>query len=204
MRNNPLVVGVTGCSGSGKSWFCQKLIEVVSVPVTVFPLDCYYRDPEWVNALEFTYDNPQALDLHQAFLDFHALVNGNSLSVPIYNYKTHQRTGHRELKSSPLILLEGLFFLHEKQFRPYIDCCVWMDTEISYCLNRRVKRDLIERGRTEEYTLRQFQQAVQPGYEQFILPNKQECDLIINNNSSEYSLKAIDILCSYIHEKLLL
>lgn len=201
--SKPIVLAISGASGSGKSLFTQNLklkLEKHNRQVLVLQEDHYYKSQDHIALEDRTstnYDHPDAFehDLLQKHLI--TLCQGKSINYPVYCYKTHTRLKQSEkLKSSPIIIVEGIMLLTQIQLFEQFDFKVFVDTPLDVCLMRRMLRDTQERGRTLSSVAQQYEQTVKPMYHKFIHPSKNFADLIVPHGGENYL--AVDALSAYL------
>ena len=174
-RRRPVVLGVTGGSGSGKSRLAAYLKEGLGGRAAVVCQDWYYRNNQGVKgsareALNF--DHPKALETSLCVKQLDRLLRGETVRAPVYDYATHSRIAEtREVHPEPLIIVEGLFVLHEPALRRRLDLSVFIDVPDDMRLLRRVRRDSIERRVDLEETLRLYENFVRPMHRRFIAPS---------------------------------
>ena len=178
------IIGVAGGTGSGKTTVVKKIVEALPPHhVAVVPLDSYYNDTtgmtdEARRAINF--DHPDAFDW--ALLNKHVkmLRNGESVEQPTYSYIITNRlpeTIHVDPK--PVILIEGIMTLVNKELRDMMDIKIFVDTDSDERLIRNIQRDVVERGRTVEMVIDRYLKVLKPMHEQFIEPSKKYADIII-------------------------
>jgi uridine kinase len=186
MRNHatPLVIGIAGGSGSGKTTVAQLIIERVGAENIAFlPHDAYYKDlsnlpPNQRAAINF--DHPDSLDTGLLIEHVNQLTRYEAIDLPIYDFKTHRRT--RQLKHidpRPLILVEGILIFVEATLRKLFDVKIFVDTDADIRFIRRLQRDILERGRTTESVVQQYLSTVRPMHLEFVEPSKRYADIII-------------------------
>ena len=184
MNKNYIIIGIAGPSASGKSLLSNTIVnELGSDQVAVITEDSYYNDLSHLNIEErakINFDHPEALDhdlLHQHLLD---LRQGKTIEVPTYDHATHQRLPEtKKIEDHRIIVIEGILLFVEQRLRDMMDIKIFMDTALDICLLRRLKRDIVERARTLECVIDQYQSTVRPMYLQFIEPCKRYADLIV-------------------------
>ena len=194
------VIGISGGSGSGKTWCTQRLAEVLrdTHTVSIFDLDNYYLPLNEVSKLSCQHDNPAAINYRQAVKDLKRLKEGIPLSLPLYDYCTHEVIGHRQCLPSSIILVEGIFILADQALRHELDLKLWVDVDEKLRYERRIHRDLASRGRTKREIEAQYLRDVKPGYEQFIEPLKRYCDFSIFNQDGMDHDKCFEMIKSYV------
>jgi uridine kinase len=197
MSSECVIIGIAGASGSGKSLLASTIVsELGSSQVAVISEDAYYKD---LGDMPFhqrearNYDHPESMD--HALLAEHlkTLKAGTGVELPIYDYATHARTNQtRKVGKHTIIVLEGILLLTDEVLRDLMDIRIYVDTPMDICLIRRLTRDLIERGRSIESILTQYQNTVRPMYLQFIEPSKRYADIIVPRGGKNRI--AIDII----------
>lgn len=184
MRRAPVVVGVAGGSGSGKSTVIRNIVEELRPnPVTVIHHDAYYRDlghlpPEERGRVNF--DHPDALETPLLVDHLRTLVRGEAVEVPVYDFTTHSRRHDtRQVQASEVILLDGILVLAEPELRALMDIKIFVETDPDVRFIRRLERDLEERGRTVESVVAQYHRTVRPMHLEFVEPSKRYADVIV-------------------------
>lgn len=200
------VIGITGGSGSGKTSIVKAIRALFSKEeLCIISQDNYYvpREQQAIDGNGIrNFDLPTSLDLDLFTADVLRLINGESLELEEYVFNNSMSESQMILyKPAPVLLLEGLFVYHQKKLRDLFDCKIFVDAPEDTKLNRRISRDKVERNYPLEDVLYRFENHVTPSFDKYILPHKQNCDIIIDN-SKNYD-KGIDILSSLIKSKLL-
>ncbi len=172
-----VVCGICGGSGAGKSTLAGTVVEVLEgrdVGVIVLPFDDYYRDHGHLGIAEralVNYDHPDSLDLAQFAADLGDLAGAISVDVPVYDFATHRRRPEsRRLSPQPVVLTEGILLLATPEVRRLLDVAVFVEAPEDVRRERRIIRDVAERGRTPESVRSQFAATVAPMYERFVAP----------------------------------
>jgi len=184
MSDQVVVIGIAGASGSGKSLLAKTIVnELGSDQVSVISEDSYYKDlgdmPLNQKAAR-NFDHPEAFDHHLFAQHLEGFKQGKSAEIPIYDYTTHSRSSEtRKIGNPRLIILEGILLFVDEELRNQMDILIYVDTPLDICLIRRMTRDIVERGRTLECVLAQYQETVRPMYLQFIEPSKRYADVIV-------------------------
>jgi len=195
--NKPFIVGIAGGSGSGKTFFLKCFLEhFTNDEVCLVSQDDYYfpvahnMTPE-ENKL-YNFDLPSTID-HQHFEDdISKLVNRETIYKKEYTFNNASAVPKMlEIKPAAVIIVEGLFILHFREIAKLIDLKIFIEAETDIALQRRLKRDLTERGYSNEDVLYKWNNHVLPAYNEYLLPYKDECDRVIVNNTH----KASDIMC---------
>lgn len=178
-----MCVGVAGGSGSGKSTLVARLGERFhEAGVCIVRQDDYYHDRSDLTLEEraaLNYDHPDAVESGLLVEHVRLLKAGQTVSCPRYDFATHCRVGERPLEPRRLTIVEGILVLHWPALRDLMDVRVFVDAPAGLRLERRIKRDVHERGRTEESVRRQFSETVQPMHEEFVEPGRQYAGWVI-------------------------
>lgn len=184
LRKNTIIIGISGASASGKSLLANTIVnELGSELVAVISEDSYYRDQTDIPFSErekTNYDHPDSLDHALLFEHLQLLQAGHTVQVPKYNHSQHARVDEtRTVGKHAIIVLEGILLFVDPDLRKLMDIRIFMDTPLDICLMRRVTRDVIERKRTVESVIEQYEKTVRPMYLQFIEPSKRYADIIV-------------------------
>ncbi|GIO21838.1 uridine kinase [Oceanobacillus sp. J11TS1] len=200
-KNKPVVIGVAGGSGSGKTSVTKSICKrFTETSILVIEQDAYYKDQSHLpfeERLKTNYDHPFAFDNDLLVEHLHQLLEYQSVEKPVYDYKVHNRskeTVHVEPKE--VIILEGILILEDPSLVDLMDIKVFVDTDADLRIIRRLSRDIKERGRTLESVIDQYMQVVRPAHLQFIEPSKRYADLIIPEGGENHV--AVDIMASKI------
>ncbi|GIV60705.1 uridine kinase [Rhodocaloribacter litoris] len=200
----PVVIGIAGGSGSGKTTVLRRILDAFGPErIAVLDHDAYYVDLSHLPfeaRTRFNFDHPDALEtrLMRAHLD--ALLAGQPIEKPVYNFTTHTREATTQtVWPRPVIIVEGILVLAEPLLRERMDIKLFVDADDDVRLMRRIRRDLHERGRTIESVLAQYEQTVRPMHLEFVEPSKREADVIIprggqNEVAIEMVLARIEML----------
>jgi uridine kinase len=180
----PLVIGIGGGSGSGKTTVTNKIVEKLHAnDVLVIQHDSYYKDISSFggrSAAEINFDHPDALETSLMVYHLKELKMGNSVRQPVYDYTTHSRRKElRELDPKPIIFVEGILIFVEAELRELMDIKVYVDTDADERVLRRLKRDILERGRSIDSVIHQYVTTVKPMHLEFVEPSKRWADVII-------------------------
>lgn len=188
-----MLIGVTGCSGSGKSSFVRFLTQYLPVDTyTVFTQDNYYikreLQPKDSNGVQ-NFDLPESLDLNTYYSDLIKLKNRLPVVQHTYNYNNSALSSQKlEIKPTPIIITEGLFVFHDPNFHQHFDHKVFIDSKPETSFTRRLFRDETERGYGFEDVNYRFYQHVLPSYAQYIAVHKDHCNLSIENSQNDLAL----------------
>ena len=201
MRKKPIIIGVAGGSGSGKSSVSKRVLEQFTpLSVLVLAQDNYYKDQSHLTfeeRLETNYDHPFAFDNDLFIEHIEKFIQGETIEVPTYDFVNHNRSGTitRE-PSRDVLILEGILLFEDKRLRDLCDIKVYVDTDDDIRLARRIRRDVISRGRSIESVLDQYIDVVKPMHHQFVEPTKRYADIIVPEGG--YNQVAIDLIVTKI------
>lgn len=194
--DRPLVIGIAGGSGSGKTTIASAVVtEVGSDQVAVLEHDSYYRNLEGLTLEErsrINYDHPDSLETELLVLHIEALLEGRQVERPVYDFAQHLRSSDTvRIEPSPVIVVDGILVLADPQLRALLDLKVFVDTDADLRVLRRLQRDIEERGRTMESVIRQYLATVRPMHLQFVEPSKVYADLIIPEGYNRGAVAAV-------------
>lgn len=184
MSNGPLIIGVAGGSGSGKTTVVNKIIEGIGKEeVLLMEHDSYYRD---LSHLPFderrrqNFDHPSSLETELLIRHLDALISGYKIEIPVYNFVHHTRADET-ITASPkkVILIDGILIFSEPNLRDRMNIKIFVDTDDDVRLLRRLRRDINERGRNFDGVLDQYEKFVRPMHLEFVEPSKRYSDIII-------------------------
>lgn len=179
----PLIVGIVGGSGSGKTTFAKKITEFFGENATLIDQDSYYKDISHLSLEErnqVNFDHPDSLDFSMLCSHLRELKNGKSILKPLYDFKTHSRTSSvEEIHAAKIIVVEGILLFAHAEVRELCDIKLFIETDDDIRLLRRLERDVTERGRSIEQIKKQYLTTVKPMYSLFVAPSKAHADIII-------------------------
>lgn len=183
----PVVVGIAGCSGSGKTTLAAELAR--ELRGTHFPLDHYYRDLAHLplaERLRQNFDDPALIESSLLALHIAALARGESIERPLYDFSTYTRVLDRTERITPssFLVVESLFALYYTELLPLYNFRVYIDTPDELCFERRLKRDVEERGRTPESVRRQYEATVRPSSLTYVRPSAANADLVVDGTGA--------------------
>ncbi|MDZ7270985.1 MAG: uridine kinase [candidate division KSB1 bacterium] len=193
----PVVVAIAGGSGSGKSYLAQRLMERLGRQRCVLiEQDSYYADLSALPLAERArrnFDHPDALDFDLLVQHLRQLINGRSIAKPVYDFAQHTRRPETVMVApAEVIIVEGILVLHDARVRRLCDLCVFVDAPVEVRLQRRLARDVAERGRTAESVHRQFTESVLPMHNEFVEPSRHFADMVLSGCGDEQGLSALE------------
>ena len=193
----PLVVGIAGGTGSGKTTVAHKLAAAMPAGRCVtIEHDAYYRDQSHLSAAErarINYDHPASLESDLLAVHLRDLRAGKTVEVPIYDFSTHTRRPEtRRLVPARVIIVEGILVFTEPALREQLDIKIFVDTDPDIRLIRRIRRDLEQRGRTFQSVRDQYYATVRPMHLEHVEPSKRWADLIVPEGGD--NKVALDVL----------
>ena len=183
----PLVLAIAGCSGSGKTTLAREL--ATQLDATLFPLDLYYRDLSQFpldSRHKQNFDHPDSLESELIIEHVRALANGQPIQRPVYDFKTHSRVAGSFDSIAPktVVIVEGILALHFDQLIPLYNFSVYVNAPNEICLKRRIYRDMLERGRTEQSVREQFDATARPMADLYVVPSAARASLIVEGTES--------------------
>jgi len=198
---DPLVIGIAGGSGSGKTTVAQEILQRVGRDRIAFlQHDSYYKDlsglPPAQHA-EVNFDHPNSLETELLTQHIASLRDGKAVEVPIYDFSTDSRTTKTYIvQPRRVILVEGILIFTERTLREMFDVKIFVDTDSDMRFIRRLERDIHERGRTTESVIKQYQLTVRPMHLEFVEPSKRYADVIIPKGG--FNTAALDMVVARI------
>ena len=186
-KNKPFIIGIAGGSGSGKTFFLNSFLHHFKHDeVTLISQDDYYIPAGEMTQEEnklYNFDLPSTIDDGEFLHDIKQLIKGDVVYKKEYNFNNPLAVVKiLEIKPAPIIIVEGLFILHFQEIASLLDHKIFVDSDEKVALQRRIKRDGMERGYPEEDVLYKWHNHVVPAYKEFLLPYKDECHKVIINN----------------------
>ncbi|MED3648477.1 uridine kinase [Halalkalibacterium halodurans] len=201
MGKRPIIIGVAGGTGSGKTTVAKEIFyQFNEKSIVLIEQDAYYKDQSQLSfeeRLQTNYDHPLAFDNDLLIEHLHSLLNGQAIEKPVYDYKLHTRSNEVILvEPKDVIILEGILLLEDERLRELMDIKLFVDTDADIRIIRRMVRDIRERGRTLESVIDQYTKVVRPMHMQFIEPTKRYADVIIPEGGQ--NRVAIDLMVTKI------
>ncbi|HSN56686.1 MAG TPA: uridine kinase [Candidatus Sulfomarinibacteraceae bacterium] len=205
MASQPLVIGVAGGTGSGKTTVAEALVGRVGAErIVSVHQDRYYRDLSHLDPAAragHNFDHPDAIEEELLVAHLRELRAGRAAPLPVYDFTRHLRTAEVHwVEPRPVILVEGILVLAVAPVRSLLDVKLFVDTDADLRLLRRLGRDLAERGRTLESVVEQYLATVRPMHLEFVEPSKRHADLVIPEGG--HNTVALDLIVSHIRARL--
>jgi len=196
-NERPIVIGVTGGSGSGKTSVSRAILNALpNHSILLFEQDSYYKDQSHLSfeeRLNTNYDRPLAFDTDLLIEHLKELMNYQTIKKPVYDYEAHTRSKEVVIQEpKEVIIVEGILILEDERLRDLMDIKVYVDTEDDIRIIRRIKRDIEDRGRSLDSVIDQYLSVVKPMHSQFIEPTKKYADIIVPEGGKNQV--AIDLL----------
>ncbi|KHD44440.1 uridine kinase [Streptococcus hongkongensis] len=201
MRKKPIIIGVTGGSGGGKTSVSRAILgSFPNARIAMIQHDSYYRDQAHLSfeeRVKTNYDHPLAFETDFMIEQLKELLKGRPVDIPIYDYTQHTRSD-KIFRQEPqdVIIVEGILVLEDERLRNLMDIKLFVDTDDDIRIIRRIKRDMVERGRSLDSIIEQYTTVVKPMYHQFIEPSKRYADIIVPEGVS--NTVAIDLITTKI------
>lgn len=204
-QGRPVVLGVAGGSGSGKSTVVREVRRILGRDsVVVLHHDAYYRDLSHVPAAQratVNFDHPESLETELLVAHLAALLEGEAVEVPTYDFPTHTRCAETErCLPRPVVLLDGILVLADARLRALMDLKVFVDTDADLRLIRRLRRDMRERGRSAESVIDRYERTVRPMHREFVEPSKRHADLLVPEGG--YNRVAVELVVTKVRNLL--
>src|SRR5512138_189325 len=197
----PLIIGIAGGSGSGKTTVAQEILNRVGPErIAYLPHDAYYKDLSGlppVQKAEVNFDHPNSLETELLIHHVRQLKEGKPVKLPVYDFSIHSRT-EKTIPITPhrVIVVEGILIFAEPELRPLFDIKIFVDTDADLRFIRRLQRDITERGRTTASVIEQYVHTVRPMHLDFVEPSKRYADIIIPEGG--FNTAALDMVVARI------
>jgi len=183
-KSPPIIIGIAGGTGSGKTTIANVILDRVgSDNLGFLPHDAYYKDLTELSTSQremINFDHPDSLDTPLLVRHLEKLKLWQSVEIPVYDFTNHSRTSKTEtIEPQPVILVEGTLIFAESSLRPLFDVKIFVDTPPDIRFIRRLRRDIVERGRNVDSVIHQYETTVRPMHLEFVEPSKRHADVII-------------------------
>lgn len=189
MNQTSKLIAIVGGSGAGKSWLARHLQRAIGATAVRLSLDDFYHDRSQLlpaMRLKINYDHPRAIDWEQVEVKLKACRTGKNIQVPSYDFATHtRRMDLRSLTPGRVVLVDGLWLLLRRGVRPLFDFSIYLDCPTALRLERRIARDVTERGRQADAARRQFWDSVVPMHDRYVAPQRCMADIVLEDPPSE-------------------
>jgi uridine kinase len=203
--NHPLLIGIAGGTGSGKTTVTQKILDRLDLEkVVVLRHDFYYKDISCFDGRsldDINFDHPNALETSLLISHLNDLKRWKAIQQPIYDFTTYRRHSESQtVEPRSVVIIEGILIFVERELRDLMDIKIFVDTDADERLLRRLKRDVAERGRTIDSIMHQYVATVKPMHLEFVEPSKRWADVIIPKGGENEV--AIDMVATKIEKML--
>jgi uridine kinase len=202
--NEPIVIGIAGGTGSGKTTLVDALVKRFGDNITLLAHDNYYRahdEMPFEERCKLNYDHPDAFETEMMVQHLQQLKQGQDILCPVYDYTIHNRSDKvLRIPAKPVILVEGILIFADRALCDEMDIKIYVDTDADVRLCRRILRDVQERGRTVESVITQYLTTVKPMHEQFVEPSRKNADLVVPEGGR--NLVALDMIVERIRKHL--
>ncbi|MCR4561654.1 MAG: uridine kinase [Bacilli bacterium] len=182
------IIAIGGGSGAGKTFLAKAIENHLGEKIVTLPFDSYYLDQSshpLSERAKVNYDHPSSLDAELFFHHLSLLKEGKAVEIPIYDFSTHTRKEETiHLEPSDIIIVEGIL-VYEMAAKSLYDYKIYVDCAPDVRLARRIRRDILERGRSAESVISQYLSTVRPSHLQFVEPHKKVCDFIYENSTND-------------------
>ena len=195
MTTNNYIIGIAGGSGSGKSTFSQRLLELFPDKVALVSCDNYYLPHDELTLEErrhLNYDAPEAFEFSLMLEQIMALKRGQAVDCPVYDFTRHTRSGDVvHIEPKPIIIIDGILIFSEPRLRRAMDMKIYVECDADERILRRVRRDTRERGREIDDIIEQYLATVKPMHNAHVEPTKTYADIIINGGMNSVALDVV-------------
>ena len=195
-----IVIGICGGSGSGKSTLARMVSQSLNCSSRIIALDSYYKDHSelpFEERVHINYDEPDIFDYDELYEDLQLLLSGRPITAKGYDFPNHRRADSADLiYPTDVLILEGIHMFRDKRITDLMRLKVYMHVDVDVCLLRRVKRDMVKRGRSIENITEQYLATVKPMYEEYISKYIKESDFAVMGGGK--NPRAIEAITAYI------
>lgn len=201
--NKPLLIGIAGGTGSGKTTFSDGLSALFGDAVTVIAYDNYYKCQDGIafeERVRTNYDCPEALETELLVEHLRTLMDGREVDIPTYDFKLHTRAKETvRIAPTPVIIVDGILTFATEMLRSLFDIKIYADADADERILRRLKRDVTERGRDIDGVINQYLTTVKQMHEIHVEPTKKYADIVINGGKNKI---ALGVVAARIEERL--
>ena len=199
----PLLIGIAGGTGSGKSTFADGLKKLFPDEITIISYDNYYKPQDHLTMderVKTNYDCPDALDTDLLVKHLRVLLTGERVDIPNYDFCHHTRCSEfTTIAPTPIIIVDGILTFHDERLREMFDIKIFADADADERILRRLRRDVTERGRDIDGVIRQYVDTVKIMHGIYVEPTKKYADIMINGGKNK---TALDIVAARIRHRL--
>ena len=199
----PMLIGIAGGTGSGKSTFAEGLKGLFPDEITIISYDNYYKPQDHLSMeerIKTNYDCPDALDTDLLVKHLSVLLSGEPVDMPNYDFRIHTRCPQlTRLCPTPVIIVDGILTFHDERLRELFDIKIFADADADERILRRLRRDVTERGRDIDGVINQYVSTVKVMHGIYVEPTKKYADIIINGGKNSV---ALDVVAARIRRKL--
>ena len=199
----PMLIGIAGGTGSGKSTFAEGLKRLFPKEITIISYDNYYKPQDHLSMEErvkTNYDCPDALDTDLLVKHLRCLQSGGAVEIPDYDFCIHTRTEkYTVVEPTPVIIVDGILTFHDERLREMFDIKIFADADADERILRRLRRDVTERGRDIDGVIKQYVDTVKIMHGIYVEPTKKYADIMINGGKNK---TALDIVAARISHKI--
>lgn len=201
----PLIIGIAGGTGSGKTTVAQKIADALpDASVAFLDMDGYYRYFSHLpmeDRRKINWDHPETFDLDLFASHLAQLARGESVQKPVYDFTQHVRSPRtEEIQAADVVVVDGILLFADERIRDFLDVKVFVDADPDIRLVRRIQRDMMERDRPLEEILTQYLTTVRPMHQQFVEPGKRYADIIVPRGGQ--NAVAIEMILTTIQRRL--
>jgi uridine kinase len=204
LGSRPLIIGVVGGSGSGKTTVVRAIQQAMDVDAAFLDQDCYYKDLSHLSLDErrqVNFDHPDSIDGDLLVAHLEQLARGEAIEKPTYDFTAHTRApGRVRIETSEIVLVDGILLFADKRLRDLFDIKIYVDVGDDIRFIRRLERDVVERGRQMPDVVRQYLTTVRPMHLEFVEPSKRYADVILPEGGRNRI--AVDIIVARVMQEL--